>query len=368
MSVCSGIEAASVAWSALQWQPVAFSEIDPFACAVLAHRYAGVPNHGDMTRYEEWPDAALDILVGGTPCQSFSVAGKRGGMDDARGDLARVFVAVAGRYRPGWLVWENVPGILSSNEGRDFGAILGGLAELGYGFAYRVLDAQYFGVPQQRRRVFVVGCLGSWQRAAAVLFERESLRGDSAPLGFTRDDSPAGATVRAHAHLCLTNAEGAEGLPYLTRSNLGKYLNNQTPLIAFDSRQDPISGPVFGSLSSSLPQAQAVCVPGGGAYVRRITPRECERLMGLPDDYTLVPYRGKPAADGPRYAAIGNSMAVPVMQWIGERIANFRGIGMYTSVHADWHTQKEPPSSGGFLRGRKGEANLSPAHAMVIDG
>lgn len=181
LSVCSGIEAASVAWEPLGWKAVAFSEIEPFPCSVLAHHYPDTPNWGDMTKYKDWPDVSIDLLCGGTPCQSFSVAGLRKGLDDPRGNLMLTFGAIAAKYRPKWLVWENVPGVLSSNVGRDFGAFLGMLGELGYGFAYRVLDAQYFGVAQRRRRVFVVGCLGDWRSAAAVLFERHSLQGHPAP-------------------------------------------------------------------------------------------------------------------------------------------------------------------------------------------
>jgi DNA (cytosine-5)-methyltransferase 1 len=187
-SVCSGIEAASVAWNPLGWKSAFFSEIEPFPCAVLAHHYPNTPNLGDMTGFKDWPDANLDVLCGGTPCQSFSNAGLRAGLDDPRGQLMLTFGAIAARYRPKWLVWENVPGVLSSNGGRDFGSFLGLLGFLGYGFAYRVLDAQYVrvdgygrAVPQRRNRVFVVGCLGDWRSAAAVLLERESLRGDSAP-------------------------------------------------------------------------------------------------------------------------------------------------------------------------------------------
>lgn len=181
LSICSGIEAASVAWNPLGWKAVAFSEIEPFPCAVLAHHYPDTPNWGDMTKYKEWPDASIDLLCGGTPCQSFSVAGLRKGLDDPRGDLMLTFGAIAAKYRPKWLVWENVPGVLSSNKGRDFGTFLGMLGQLGYGYAYRVLDAQYFGVPQRRRRVFVVGYLGNWRSAAAVLFERYSLSGNPPP-------------------------------------------------------------------------------------------------------------------------------------------------------------------------------------------
>ena len=257
LSVCSGIEAATVAWHPLSYKPIAFSEIEKFPAQVLDHHYPNTPNWGDMTKFKEWPDAcvcsagidgkqngsgrtsgdggvgrvnvhtkhggstfrcdycerffahgecdcpkcqgfcackqtkgttcekcggaAINVLVGGTPCQSFSVAGLRKGLDDPRGNLMLTYLAIADKYRPRWMVWENVPGVLSSNGGLDFASFLRGLAELGYGFAYRILDAQYFGVAQRRRRVFVVGCLGGWQRAAAVLFERHSLQGHSAP-------------------------------------------------------------------------------------------------------------------------------------------------------------------------------------------
>lgn len=183
LSVCSGIEAATVAWHELGFNPVGYSEIEPFPAAVLANHYPHVPNFGDMTKFKEWnlDPTSVDLLVGGTPCQSFSVAGLRKGLDDPRGNLALVYCAMLDHFRPRWFVWENVPGVLSSSGGRDFGSFLGAVAQLGYGFSYRVLDAQYFGVAQRRRRVFVVGHLGDWQRSAAVLFEQQSLRRDTAP-------------------------------------------------------------------------------------------------------------------------------------------------------------------------------------------
>lgn len=264
LSVCSGIEAASVAWNPLGWKAVAFSEIEPFPCAVLAHHYPDTPNWGDMTKFQEWPNEPIDLLCGGTPCQSFSVAGLRKGLDDPRGNLMLTFGAIAAKYRPKWLVWENVPGVLSSHGGRDFGTFLGMLGQLGYGFAYRVLDAQYFGVPQRRRRVFVVGCLGDWRSAAAVLFEQESFKGDSSARWGPR-------TV----HPCLT-AKGAR---------------------AFDDR----TGYVL--------EEQGI---------RTTTPLEHERLMGFPDGYTLLP--GKRSPGTPRFHALGNSWCVPVVRWIGGRI------------------------------------------------
>ena len=176
-SVCSGIESASVAWKPLGWTAAWFSEIEKFPSAVLKHHYPDVENRGDMTKFKEWPDGTIDALVGGTPCQSFSVAGLRKGLDDPRGNLMLTYCAIARRYRPRWIVWENVFGVLSSNGGRDFATFLRALEGLGYGWAYRICDAQYWGVAQRRKRVFVVGYLGDWRRAAAVVFEREGLSG-----------------------------------------------------------------------------------------------------------------------------------------------------------------------------------------------
>jgi len=212
MTVCSGIGVAELAapWIDWRWQ----SEIDPAACRVLAHRFPDAVNLGDMTKFKEWPDATVDVLAGGTPCQSFSVAGLRKGLDDPRGNLMLTYLAIASRYRPRWLVWENVAGVLSSSGGRDFGAFLGGLGELGYGFSYRVLDAQFArthrhprAVPQRRRRVFVVGYLGDWRCAAAVLFDAESLRGNPPPRREARErvarpigaGSPRGSGYRLDA-------------------------------------------------------------------------------------------------------------------------------------------------------------------------
>ena len=201
LSVCSGVESASVAWEHLGWTPVGFSEIEPFPSAVLKHRFPNVPNFGDMTKYKEWPiePGTVDVLVGGTPCQSFSVAGLRKGLDDPRGNLMLVYLGLAEHFRVPWLVWENVPGVLSSNGGRDFGTFLGALGELGYRWSFRVLDAQYFGVPQRRRRVFVIAHLGDRGDPAKVLFEPESLRGDTAKSGKARKGSPRGARPGAES-------------------------------------------------------------------------------------------------------------------------------------------------------------------------
>ena len=358
-SVCSGVEAATAAWHPLGWEPQWFSEIEKFPSAVLQHHYPDVPNMGDMTTFTEWPDDPIDLLVGGTPCQSFSVAGLRKGLDDPRGNLMLTYLAIAERYQPRWLVWENVPGVLSSNRGRDFGTFLAALGQIGYGFAYRVLDAQYFGVAQRRRRVFVVGYLGDWRRAAAVLFERESLSGHPAPGREAREEVASYAAssfggCREGVGTLRSRGDARENLvaKTLTRGVGQRYdFETETLPVVFGAQNsasqgdgvskevvatlDKSKGPAVathsvagtmlsrntsGGFSSSIDHAAGGYMCLSGSAVRRLTPRECERLQGFPDDYTLIPYRGKPAADTPRYKAMGNSMAVPVMRWIGKRI------------------------------------------------
>jgi DNA (cytosine-5)-methyltransferase 1 len=608
LSVCSGIEAVSVAWQPLGWEPAMFAEIDPFCCWLLRSRYRAsrpifmpsphdaadrkeakqraaairnivalpadgdVINAGDFTKIGADDVGTIDLLAGGTPCQSFSVAGKRAGLDDPRGNLTIEFARLAGRLRPVWLVWENVPGVLSIDDGRTFGAFLGMLVELGYGIAYRVLDAEYFGVPQRRRRVFVVGCAGDWRAAAAVLLERSGLSGHPPPRREARKDVAPTLSARAHggggpgtdfdidgglipstgdtSHclnaggmgrqdfesetllsvfqdsefgvkeyptagamragripehqmvvhslsadgfdasedgtgrgtpvvpvaICTAHTQsngsgfsddiahtlesgGAQAVAFAqnSRNEVRLYGGNgktvgalaaqpgvkQQSYVAFSSKDygndasdvaptlrgmghdhshpngggqvaiaftqnqegDVLAGDVMHSLGTSqnatgrnaatvaftlhgsdgtanaasstevagslrtrapgsvenssttaVLQEQSVASPLTASYgkqvdssdtgngppnllqtqmaVRRLTPRECERLQGFPDDYTLVEYRGKPASDGPRYKALGNSMAVPVMRWIGQRIAavdailrNGRGTG-----------------------------------------
>ncbi len=210
-TVCSGIGAPEVAWTPLGWQSQFFSEIEKFPSAVLAHHYPNVPNLGDMNHIhekEQFKAATINVLCGGTPCQSFSIAGLRAGLDDPRGNLALTFLKLVNLKRPRWVVWENVPGVLSSwsgdpenetdqewEERSDFSCFVSGLQQLGYGVAYRIFDAQYFGLAQRRKRVFVVGYLGNWRPAAAVLFDTQSMRWHSAPRretrqGFTPDIAP----------------------------------------------------------------------------------------------------------------------------------------------------------------------------------
>lgn len=551
VSIFSGIEAATVAWHPLGWEPLAFSEIDPFPSTVLQHHYPDIPNLGDITKIDWSPYVgAADIVVGGSPCQSFSVAGKREGLAGASG-LMFEYIRAVRELRPRWFVWENVPGAFTSERGEAYRQLLSEMDALGYGLAWRVLDAQFFGVAQRRERVFLVGSLGT-MRCAEVLFERESLSWnhqssrqkrqalteeaqervgeadhDSGCLnsrrnpeskglsGFRRvsdvvherksgqnqesvftqfgddiagtltaryDSSPCvdrGANVvvneRDKVFLCQTAQTGSNGklvkqddvMNTLDRTNSTAvaaldfnptdarlryahddvsqtltaragtggnqvplvqvqplaFLYNQgakarslgiseisptlktghNPVVAFASNQrdEARELEVAGALAAQpgIKQQTYICradgqtnamegenlaptltshakkdppliypvdeseemkpvtlqirggKPGGGKgaliqhdmsatlsthntqtlitgdneerglTVRRLTPRECERLQGFPDDYTDIPYRNKEhAPDGARYKALGNSMAVPVMRWIGERI------------------------------------------------
>lgn len=553
ISIFSGIEAATVAWQPLGWKPIAFSEIDPFPSTVLQHHYPNVPNLGDITKIDWRPYVgAADIVVGGSPCQSFSVAGKREGLAGASG-LMFEYIRAVRELRPRWFVWENVPGAFTSERGEAYRQLLSEMDALGYGLAWRVLDAQFFGVAQRRERVFLVGSLGT-MRCAEVLFERESLSwdhqssrqkrqalaeeaqgcvgeadhdsgcltpgetqsrrvyptsgvyptlstreksGQNQESVFTQfgddiagtltaryDSSPCvdrGANVvvdeRDKVFLCQTAQTGSNGklvkqddvMNTLDRTNSTAvaaldfnptdarlryahddvsqtltartgtggnqvplvqvqpvaFLYNQgskarslglgeisptlktdhNPVVAFaqnqcdDSReQGDVAGalvvrqgakqqtyicradgqtnamagvnlaptltshakkdpPIIYPAEDSTGEDEPVTLqirggkPGGGKSaliqhdmsatlsthntrtlitgdneergltVRRLTPRECERLQGFPDDYTDIPYRNKEhAPDGARYKALGNSMAVPVMRWIGERI------------------------------------------------
>lgn len=445
VSIFSGVEAATLAWEPLGWEPVAFSEIEPFQCAVLAERWPDVPNLGDITKidWKEEIDGAIDLVVGGSPCQSFSVAGKREGLKGASG-LMFEYIRCVQELRPRWFLWENVPGALTSEDGGAFGQLLSEMDELGYSLAWRVLDAQFFGVAQRRRRLFLVGHLGA-ESPAEVLFEPDCLpgnpqssrekrkelarragrsaacagfkysaalrantighaeeqanmltadwhapavfplqgnmigradsagpagkgygmpgdpafimncvdrqgiamsqygteiagcptaRGDSSPCADVGQNIVCMTGTQAHCHIsdeiagCLTAHMGKDDAPVVVGGQ------------ASGSWSDPIA---MGDLNAHTAICRNVCPTlkcgGDGAMVaskigdkptgpshilvRRLTPLECERLQGFPDGHTLIAWKGKPAdecPDGPRYKAIGNSMAVPVMRWLGERI------------------------------------------------
>jgi DNA (cytosine-5)-methyltransferase 1 len=283
-SVCSGIEAATVAWKPLGWTPAWYSEIDPFAKSVLNFHYPNTPNLGDMKtlyEHETFNNTQLDLLVGGTPCQSFSQAGYRHGLADPRGDLALQFIRLVSMCQPTWFVWENVTGVLSTDKGRAFRQFTNQILECGYGFAYRVLDSSHFGVPQRRRRVYLVGH-HDWRRAAQVLFESKVSQWHitSKPKAeemVTELTAPCFADVY---HFSVNKTAATFGVTSGGSSTMGPRIIDR------DGR------------------------------IRRVTPIEAERLMGFPDDYTKL----DGCTDSQRYKALGNSMVIPVMSWLGHRI------------------------------------------------
>ena len=442
LSLFSGIEAASVAWEPLGWEPVAFCEVDAFPSAVLAHRWPHVPNLGDITKVD-WSDFAKgkrkpDVVVGGSPCQSFSIAGNREGLAGESG-LMFEYIRAVRRIMPRCFVWENVPGAFTSEHGEAFRQLLAEMDAIGYGLAWRVLDAQFFGVAQRRERVFLVGCLGDPRRAARVLFEPDGLRWDTPSSRVKRQELAAragrgparegGAVAKTLQVRC--GCEGG-GKGALVQDDMSATLStSQTQTVFAPTYQiagniigrDPKNGghqlgvvdpddngaftlttndlhavaaPVtqYGDVAAALTarhsspcadrganvvdapvclgddNAKAACdvdmcgalkvggsapIMGGLAYdVRRLMPVECERLQGFPDGHTDLTGADpdalfermardgmdeaerkklrtrlrkwcKECPDTPRYKACGNSMAVPVMRWIGERIAMTEG-------------------------------------------
>lgn len=356
LSVCSGIEAASVAWEPLGWVPVAFAEIEKFPSTVLKLRWPHVPNLGDMTKINGTNfKGNTDVLVGGTPCQSFSVAGLRGGLDDERGNLALEFVRIADESDPAFVIWENVPGIFS-DRGNAFGCFLAALAgekapllppggkwtNAGYvlgprrTIAWRVLDAQYFGLAQRRKRVYVIACPRDGANPCEILFEFDGMRRDSPPSRKT------GERTSGTIESCLGRSRGAGTSPadIVSHGDVGEPVPSLTQNFYADD------GTRHGLL---VPQLSSV---------RRLTPVECERLQGFPDNHTAIPwsraYRHVPlevlvrsyrkylkrterqgkhplpfgdvlqCADGPRYKTLGNSMPTKVMNWLGRRIERYR--------------------------------------------
>jgi DNA (cytosine-5)-methyltransferase 1 len=412
LSVCSGMEAASIAFEPLGWKAVGFCEIDPYASAVLAHRFPNTPNYGDLTQHPQWPisNGDVDLIIGGPPCQAFSVAGLRRGLADPRGNLTLTYLGLVDRLRPEWVIYENVPGLLSVDGGRTFGTFLHALGQLGYGWAYRILDAQHVGecrlhphrrgwsaVPQRRRRIFVVARRGAggWASAAEVLSLREGLQrhlaaggkkrqgvapdagggaeegglprtvgticADSHPGAYTGQDAYTGRLIPSHwegsdIHPTLNqSAKGSGGVGASNQelfSQKGAYLVPGQPIPIHDqatrhagkhgNKQDGKgNGLGVGKPGDPCPTLtrgdhHAVAIPFRKAKraqsphvaqpmaVRRLTPNECLRLQGFPDNHTNIPWKGKPegqAPDGPQYKCAGNSFAVPVVRWIGTRIA-----------------------------------------------
>ncbi|MFC2544715.1 MAG: DNA cytosine methyltransferase [Aggregatibacter sp.] len=355
-SVCSGIEAVSVAWGDFA-KPLWFSEIEPFPSAVLAHHYPNVPNLGDMRTLPERiinrEIPAPDVLVGGTPCQAFSVAGKRESLNDNRGNLTLVLIEILEAIdyvrekdgkAPCILVWENVPGVLSTKD-NAFGCLVGRLAGAfeplqpprgkwtGAGYvhsemrniAWRILNAKYFGVPQSRRRIFLVAGAGTCN-AAEILFESQSLCGDietqSKEQQKTAGTSKSGVRSYRRAR-CDKYYETS-----IASTQTAHIAKEHNDLVLFDIAERRDGARIYGDITPTLTAKMGT---GGNnvpcvrtkQILRKLTPVECERLQGFTDNYTRVPFNGKSAEkcpDSHRYKAIGNSMAVPVMRWIGGRL------------------------------------------------
>jgi len=436
LSICSGIEAATVAWEPLGWEAVGFAEIEPFRSAVLNYHYPEVKNYEDFTKIEksDLQGASPDLIVGGTPCATFSIAGLRKGLGEDRGNLALEFIRLIDRLKPTWVVWENVPGVLSSDGGKDLGTFLGALAECRYGFSYRVLNTEYVrtqrfsrAIPQRRRRVFVVGHLGDWKSPAKVLFDSSSMRENVTPCRRKREsdarefetdsgksdteywrkldrqgtyvdessDQQVSSTLTAGgrfsmpdsaivvkdpvAHDRYTVIETStpdktarvykdEVSPTLTAMTGGnrqpivfvekgiKDEGDEKIIMVDEERKQLIlkeatikgytiieDGDCFditqpNSKTRRGRKMKYVChtLTGGtpnfmkydasdtrNNIIRRLTPIECERLQGFPDNYTQIPWNGKPKEECPvskRYEACGRSMSINVMEWLGTRI------------------------------------------------
>lgn len=362
-SVCSGIEAASVAWEPLGWSPAWFSEIEPFPSAVLAHHWPDVPNLGDMLtlpgRVAAGNVEAPDVRVGGTPCQAFSLAGRRASLEDERGALTLAFVELAdavdkrradlGRD-PCVIVWENVPGVLGTKD-NAFGCLLAGLAGeteplvpagkrwtnagavLGPRrfVAWRLLDAQHFGVPQRRRRVFVVASARPDLDAVALLLECEGMQGDSA-------SSSRQGRREAHDHgdaalhgVWWNGDDVSQTLDAVLYKKQCLPEKNRFPAVLVPAWVPEGDEGDFWCVYHDASAVECPCpeidewmaaglCPYDPSLLRYITPEEGEALQGFPKGHTAVPYRGRQAPDTRRYEAVGNSMPVPVMHWIGRRV------------------------------------------------
>lgn len=364
-----GLERAGMT---VRWQ----IEIDPFCRRVLERHWPGVPKHGDIREVRGDELEPVDLVCGGFPCQDLSVAGRRAGLAGERSGLFFEFMRLAARIRPRWLLIENVPGLLSSNGGRDMGAVIGALGELGYGYAWRVLDAQYFGVAQRRRRVFIVGCAGDRIGAATVLFEPESCGWDPPPRrearaavtpilevgartngdgyrdgdGIGREGDSMYSLQAAKQHAVAYQCHGGNvgpmgtvrsgngaltgGVPFVAQPlRSGRRISDSNgdegnvflaaQAVSANQRREVRLRDVHGSLMGERSGAQFDGVMQRMA-VRRLTPTEGERLQGFPDGWTLL---GDDTPDSPRYRALGNAVCVPVAEWIGRRILAHAGGG-----------------------------------------
>ena len=399
LSLFSGIEAATQAWQPLGWECVAVSEIEPFPCAVLEHHYPNVPNLGDVTKITEQQIKDLgqiDLIVFGSPCQNLSVAGNRKGFDGEQSslffDAMRIINYAKQHNGLRFALWENVLGAFSSNNGDDFTAVVSEMAGLpnldtptnkwgkegaavGYNglLEWSVLDAQWFGLAQRRKRVFALLDTGNWQDRQPILLEQRGLRGDTPPSRETRKDITTNTDKS-------TYREG--GFGEFVSTDVGATVKASGGCLGGGSESLAISPVYCGTFNDALydcsidvaptlragsnGQVQAVAIAGniigrtdgnggngngyddsGACYtlttndrhavgykdvVRKLMPLESERLQGFPDNFTKIPYRNKSADDCPngvRYKALGNSMAVNVMAWIGRMVQAAQGIKVY---------------------------------------
>lgn len=364
LSLFSGIEAASVAWKPLGWEPIGFSEIEPFPSAVLAHHFPNTPNYGDITKWKDWglTPGSVNLVCAGSPCQAFSTAGLRKGLDDPRGNLALVTLGLVEHLQPEWFVWENVPGVLTSNGGRDFAALLTALGDIGYGWAYRILDAQHFGVAQRRKRVWLcayrnpVTGVGDWRPPAAVLFDRESLCWDPAK-GFskgkeTSTDTPNGSGEEGNRgcywdggqvtqtldavlakgqtmpeknrfpavlqpmpvvidRAAFNQGANAQYDPHIKQEEqmvtlvakgphaVGQPVRSELIHCAYTAPTVTSSGPPYSRTGNQRVESEAIAVFAPPMVVRRLTPTECLRLQGFPDGWTQIPWKNRPSEKCP---------------------------------------------------------------------
>ena len=302
LSLFSGVEAATVAWEPLGFSCIGVAENAPFPCAVLAHQLPDIPNLGDVRNVtKEAITDEPDIIIGGSPCQAFSVEGKRLGFKDDRGRLMFDFIRIVGECKPQYFVWENVKGVLSSSGGEDFATLLREMVKLGYDLEWRVLDTRWFGLPQSRNRVYLVGCLHGFG-SQSVLFERKSDRGNTK----TYSEAKKYGEYNPRRDVKFTEIKAIGN----GRSVVGCLCARDYKGIGSDC---VVMGKVI--METDLLSAET--------RLRRLTPVEYERLQGFPDNWTRVPWNGKDAdkcPNGHRYKAMGNSMSIPVVKWIGERI------------------------------------------------
>ena len=353
ISLFSGIGGFDLAFERAGMECVAVCEIDKNAQSVLRRHFPKAELFDDVRKVgkETHGRKTIDLVCGGFPCQDVSIAGRRAGLAGERSGLWFEFARIIDEIEPRWVIIENVPGLLSSNKGQDFAAIIQWLAERGYGVAWRVLDAQFFGVPQRRRRVFIVASFGNGS-AAEVLFESE---------GGERDNPKGGEAGKEVAYSLRANPShsGDKGDGGINTTMVTAFMAGQGAkaggIAASETLSPTLKG--AGSGTNQVPTIAQTLTSGGNGKrgyldpvnttmvvfdrqhtggnnvpfvgVRRLMPIECERLQGFPDGWT------DGQSDSARYRQLGNAVAVPVVEWIGRRI-----------VKAETRLTQRPPDAG----------------------